>query len=274
MRNPLLIALLLIPCAALADSLNERIDRGFDRIKAGDPETALADFRALQTEQPNSDRVQYGIGYAQYEQGLKQLNGNQSEAGIAAVQQAKSTFDALSESPDIFISKSAQYNAANCAALLAKNIAPNQEYNEALNTYRNSVDAYEQVLENQPNHTLAHKNLDHIRYLLKSMLQNPPPEKENQDKPDGDENQEEQNQDGEQNEDEQDRDEQSESQDGEGQPQENDQQDSSQSQPQPQELDRQNIEAILQSLEDQNREEQKKLRRAKTPSVVKAGKWW
>jgi len=275
MRNLLLIAFVCVPWLAVhADSLNQRISDGFDLIEAGDTETALATFRTLQTEQPDSDLVQYSIGYAQYEQGLKQLNGEQSEAGVATVQQAKSTFDALSNSPDAFISKSAQYNAANCTAVLAKNGAPEQEYKEALATYRKSVDAYEQVLEDQPEHVVARKNLDHIRYLLKSMLQNPPPEQEDQEDQKGDGDPEEQNKDGEQNEDEESNSEQDEDQDGDGQPQENDQQGPTKAPSEPQQLDRQNIEAILQSLEDQNTEEQKKLRRARTPSQVKAGKWW
>ena len=43
---------------------------------------------------------------------------------------------------------------------------------------------------------------------------------------------------------------------------------------QTQPLENQNIEAILQSLEDKNREEQKNLRKAKGPPKIREGKWW
>lgn len=275
MRKFLFATLVCVGCAAAhADSLNQSISNGFDLIEAGDSETALAAFRALQTDQPDSDLVQYSIGYAQYAQGLKQLNGDQAEAGLSTVQEAKTTFDKLIDSSDAFIRDNARYNAANCTALLAKNTAPQQEYKEALDTYRQSVDEYEQLLEDQPAHGVARENLDHMRYLLKTMLQNPPPEQEDQEKQEGDGDPEEQDQEGEQEQNDQESDDQSEDQNGDGQPQENEQEGPTKAPSEPQQLDRQNIEAILQSLEDQNREEQKKLRRAKSPAVVKAGKWW
>ena len=141
-----------------------------------------------------------------------------------------------------------------------------------------TIVAYEKVLRQQPDHAGAKTNLNHARYLLKTMLQDPPQEQQNADDEGGEEGEqgrnEQQSEEGENSE--------QEGQEGEEEPPEGeDESDPSESGGDPQDasaqtqpLKDQNIEAILQSLEDKNREEQKNLRKAKGPPKIREGKWW
>ena len=193
--------------------------------------------------------------------------------------QARDGFDALRNTRDPFLKRHAPFNAANSAAQMAKHLDPKEQYNERVQALQDAIQAYDALLRMQPDHGGAETNRNHARYLLKTMMQDPPPEQERADDGDGGE-------DGEQGENEQDTqegDQDQEGEEGEQEPQEGDEDSSDNENPggDPQDsalegdpLEDLNIEAILQSLEDKNREEQKNLRKAKGPPQVRGGKWW
>ncbi len=298
MPKALLLSLFLgAASVAHAQGFDSRFEEGYTLLRAGDPDGALESFHELLTEAPESEYVKYSIATAQYQKGLKSLETETSgeslevgvggggekgvEEGVEQLYQARDGFDALRNTKDAFLRKNAPFSAANSTAQVARHYDPHEQYNERVQALQDAIVAYEKVLRQQPDHTGAKTNLNHARYLLKTMMQDPPPDQQNADDEAGEEGEEGQNEqeseEGENSEDE--------GQEGEEEPPEGDEEsdpsedDSSGGDPQDasaqtQPLEDQNIEAILQSLEDKNREEQKNLRKAKGPPKVREGKWW
>ena len=280
---PRFVVIVLVAAAAFsaivsarAQSFHQRIDQGYRQLDEGDIEGALATFHELETDQPENDTVHYSIAAARYKQGLRDLQGEAADAAVETIAQARAGFLELASSPDPFVRRNAAFNAANCTALMAKQAAAMGDQEKAVEAFEGSIRAYEQVLMDQPTHSGALRNLEHMRYLLKKMLQNPPPPQEQQQQQQ--EGEQEQEQESQRPQDQQDGD-QEQQENQEDQPPQPNPADNTQSgetdQPQePEDLNRENIEAILQSLEDQDREEQQRLRRSKIPPRIRGDKWW
>lgn len=281
-RYVVVVALCLSAQVAWSQSMNERLNAGYSLLGSGDPEGATQHFLKLQSDAPESEAVRYGLGVAQYENGLSAIENEDNEGGVARFEAARANFGDLVTDGDPEYSHSARYAAANCSAQLAKLSANSGNWEQMLSAYKESIRSYEDVLSMDPEHAAARHNLDHMRYALKTMLQNPPPEQKKPEGGDGDEegdegeDKEEGDQAGEENSDEEKEnseeqgDQDSEPEDGEKPGASGEQESSSMDQ----HLNQENIEAILQSLEDLNREEQKKLRRSKLKPQVSDGKWW
>lgn len=277
MRRAILAAAILAATTGVyAEGFDSRFEEGYTLLRGGDPDGAQESFRELLIEDPESEFVQYSIAATHYEKGLKELELGPSEEATEQLLRARGGFDALRNTKDPFLQANAPFNAANSTAQIAKHYDPEEHYDERVQALQDAMLAYERLLRLQPQHEGAKTNLNHARYLLKTMMQDPPPEKKNID-PEGEE--------GEPGRSDQDKEGENE-EEGEQEPPEGDggEQDSSEEQelsgdPQDnskeiQPPDDENIEAILQSLEDRNREEQKNLRKAKGPPKVRAGKWW
>lgn len=330
MRSPFAIAFVAFALAsfATADEFDDRLKQGFGHLRAGDVDAAVAVFRDLQTEAPDSDLIKYSLAASKYRQALKDLDNNLSEDAVKQLQEARSNLSALEASPDPFVRRNAAYVAANCDAQLAKQLAATGDQKKTLDAFRGAIDGYEEVLRAAPDHAGARQNREHMRYLMKKMLQNPPPpqqqqgdgEEEQEEQEESDQGQQQQQQPGEESEEqdqEQQQNQQQQQQGDEDQPEDGEEQqqpapdeqepqdegEEDQQQPKPQDareelqdqtgaagdhqesqaealdetqesLNRQNIEAILQSLEDLARDEQKNLRRAKRLPQISGGKWW
>ncbi len=292
MRRGLYIALLIcIGGWASAEQFDGRFADGYRLLDEGDAEGALESFRELKVETPDSGLVDYSIATANYALGVANHESDNEEKATEFWVAAKNNFDRLSNDPDQFLSENAPLNAANCMAQLARQLDSKKQYKERVTALKSAIDAYEKILYTQPDNEIAKANTDHLRYLLKKMLQNPPPEQQEQDKGEdgqsGDkgEDQEKGNdsQQGDEQDDQQEQDEgaqdeqQSDSQDDESK---SDSPPQAGSSPQDQSSNEktsmnENIEAILDSLEEQNKQEQKNLRRATRPAQVgPGGKWW
>lgn len=281
MRKALLAAAILGAATGVyAQGFESRFEEGYTLLRAGDPDGALESFRLLLTEDPESEFVQYSIAAAQYEKGLKDLELEAPEEAIKQLYTARDGFDALRNTKDPFLRNNAPFNAANSTAQVAKHYDPHEQYDERVQELQDAMVAYEKLLRQQPEHAGAKTNLNHARYLLKTMMQDPPPDQKSVDPEgsnEGEEGRSDQQSEGEQSENDE---------EGEQDPPEGDENESKASEDQnssgdPQDIsseiqppEDQNIEAILQSLEDKNREEQKNLRKAKGPPKVREGKWW
>jgi len=265
---------LLISSAAFGEDFGPRFEKGYAALRGGDPDAALASFNELLTETPDSELVRYSIANAEYGKGVKDLDAGQTEAGMAGLNKARGAFESLAGAETPFIREQSGFAAANCAAQMAKHYSETDQYNERVEALQRAVAGYEQVLEGDPQHRAAATNLNHTRYLLKKMMQNPPEDKKKSKDDKGEEGQDGQNdQPGEQGQQPQeqqdpkdDQNQEAPSEQGEGDPQ----QQKSTGSP----SDDQNIQAILDSLEDKNRQEQKNLRKAKGAPKVLDGKWW
>lgn len=292
MRNLLVLSLLMtIPVAAYAvEYFDERFEPGYRLLDDGEFDKAIEAFNELKTETPDSALVDYSIASSFYKKALAQSAEGNKEETIESLTQAKGRFEELATIPEPFLKENAPFNLANCSAQIAKLYDPGEEYSQRVQGLKTAIDEYDKVLLGNPEHRSARRNRDHVSYLLKKMLQDPPPDQKQPNEGDGGDeaNEGEDEQEGEdpsegENQEQDDSGEKGEEDNAEGDPQEDDsenddqsqqgeqQQQSSQNGKTPEEA---NIEAILDSLEDVNKEEQKNLRRAKRAPQVKGGKWW
>lgn len=266
--------LMLLGACAAADEFGPRFETGYGHLQAGDPEAALASFNELLTETPDSDLVRYSIAAAEYAKGVKDFGAGSAETGLQGLTKARSDFDSLVGSAMPFVRREAGFGSANASAQIAKHYSEQEQYKERVEALQTAVAGYESVLEQHPDHQAAATNLNHTRYLLKKMLQNPP-KNENQSKDEGNEgesgDQNQEDQQGDQPQDQPPEDQQGDDQEDQ-QPEDGEPQDQKSTGERTKEDA--NIEAILDSLEDKNREEQENLRKAKGAPKVLNGKWW
>lgn len=272
---------------AQAGSFDRSLEEGFALLRSGNAEAALDAFRELrQPDAPNADLVNYSIGLAHYHHGLQESRVGPPRDNLERLELAKKVFEDLLASREPFVRKHAQYNLATSAAQIAKHHVAASQIEEAQEAFGESIRAYEAVLRMQPGNETAAQNLGHIRYSLKRLLQRPPAETEKRlpgDEDDGEEqgsgesNDEEGEEAGDQGEEESQRDGDSEQAE---EPMEapSDRGEAAaltmEVEEQAQTLSRENIEALLQTLEDRDREEQKHLRRAKRLQRRPGDLWW
>lgn len=289
-------------------SFRSRLEHGNQLLRGGDADGALAQYRDLQTDDPESALLYYNIGCAEYKRGMQETELKAARDATQSFQQAKAAFEKVRVAPDPALRKEAGFNYANSLTREAEQAGGAQQYEQSVKAFKDAVAAYEQFLKDYPDHAGAKKNLDYVRYRLKSMMQNPPPpqqdqqgdKKEEQQKQDSDQQKDQQNQSGEQDKQDQEKKEGQDKQDQQKSEQEQkeqqekqdeekkegqDQQDQAQQEQAKQEQgkqeqakdagkdERQNVESILQSLEDTDKREQKEVRNQRTD--IRMGKdWW
>jgi Ca-activated chloride channel family protein len=274
---------------AAAAPLDSELSKGYAHLRAGDTDEALNIFRQLLTESPDSELVRYSIAAAQYKRAEQLFDSGDTDQANEAMSQAQDIFGELARSETKGLNENAALNWANGFTEKADHFDSKDQYQERVQALQQAVTAYESVLSEHPNNERAKANLDHARYELKRMLQEPPPDQqksednqsgdqgdqgESQDDQSGEQEKQDQDQDEEQQPSDEQQDQQDENQDQDSQGNQNQQQNQSGKSNQQKELDRQNVEAILQSLEDRDREEQKNLRKATGLPQVRNGKWW
>jgi Mg-chelatase subunit ChlI len=295
--------------AARADELSDKVAQGNELLRQRQYDAAFDLFEDLRRRHPDSPEVQFGIGAAEYHRALEAA-GEDTTATMNGFKAAESAFEKAAAAGTGDFRIDAEYNRATALAQQAKQLAalPTTDRKAVEEAFGHSIRAFEDVLHSQPDHSRSQHNLDHMRYTLKRILQNPPPPQqqpqqgkdnpqqqqnpqENQDpqqSPQGGESEDSQDpQSGEQG----DRQEQSRSEEGE-------QDDSSEQEPneqQPRDGDRQpessqaptqqrailgeppqgreNVEAILESLETRDQEEQAEIRKGPRDTSIRK-EWW
>ena len=284
------VAIVLItPVAFGAGSFRARLEEAHALLNDGDVDGAVALYRDLQTDDPESDVLYYNLGRAHYEGAMQEAGLDAHEDALASIEQAMEAFEKVLHSADPEVRRDAAYNHANCVAQVAKLSATAQKHQETVEAFEQSVAEYEDFLRQHPDHEGARNNLDHMRYLLKSMLQNPPPPQQQQGEGD-DENQDQEQQDDQGQDQQQEQEGQQQQQDQEEGPEDKQEEQQAEQQQQAQEQDesdeqepsseeeappddRQNVEAILQSLEDIDEQEQHDAR-TQRPDTRLRNDWW
>jgi Ca-activated chloride channel family protein len=297
----------MIATAAHADSFRSRLKKGNAFLKSGDAESALREYEDLKTEDPENKYLYYNMGRAYYKSGESEMELNSPEDAINSFKSAKTNFDKAANSPVAELSRQAQFNAATCGLRLGEQLSKGGKYQEAVDSYRSAIEQYQALLAKNPNNEAAKKNLDYAQYQLKRMLQNPPPppEKQQQQQQQDQKDQKDQQQDQQQNQKDQQQGQQEQQKD---QPQQDQQQQEQKQAEQQQGQDQQkqeaqqqqgqqaaaaqqdqqnqqgqakqdkdeehqNADALLQSLEDVDKREQKEVRNQRT-SVDINKNWW
>jgi hypothetical protein len=290
------ICLLILASGSFAaESFDTRLAKANTTLQNGDPEGALSMYRDLQTEDPESETLYYSMGCAEYKQGSKLVEDKVPRDAVESFKTAKESFEKALNARDPEIRRNARYDHANATAQIAINSIGAQQYEESKKAFEESVKEYEDLLKQYPDMTAARQNLDHMRYLLKSMLQNPPPPQqqqqgqgENKQDPNQQQQDQQQGKDQQQQGEEQKKD-QKEGQDNQDQKpdqkqgeakaamadkdqqEQKDEQKEAEDGPPPE--SHQNVEAILQSLEDVDKREQKETKNVRTGTEIRKD-WW
>lgn len=176
MHRPSVILLILVAGgAAHAASFNDRLAEANSLLSNGRYDEAVAMLGDLKVDYPDRPSVDYALGAAQYQraEGLNAA-GKPGEA-LAAYQDAETRFAGISAHADEEVAVAAAFARANAIAQQAKMTAASPDkYKEGVAALRKAEQAYVELLKRAPGHAAAQHNLDHIRLLLKRMLQNPP----------------------------------------------------------------------------------------------------
>jgi len=288
---PGILAVLILSATAVAESMHDRVQRANGLLRSGEAEKALDEYHQIQVDHPNSPVLEYNIGCAQYEQGLKALQSQKEAESETAFSQAKDSFDRALQSGNDAVRSSATFNRANSLAQTAKLLGDKATPEQKLQTYHDAIHAYEDVLQTDPSNAGAQQNIDHLRYMLKRAMQEPPPQQGEGEQNPQDENQQQDSQDQNQPQP-SDPQQQQHQNDSETQPQE--QQDQENQPPQPndappessdaQEQPRdetgqespqgQTLEALLDSLDEKDKEMQQDLRKAPRKTRIREQAWW
>ncbi len=284
-----------------AESFQQRLNKANADLKNGKIDDALTAYRDLQTEDPESETLYYDFGCAHYRQGKEAGDQKQVQEALTSFGEAKKSFEKVLNARDPEIRKNASFKHANAVAQIALQSKEAKKYDETKKAFEESVKEYEAFLKQYPKHQGARAKLDYMRYVLKDMLQKPPPPQEQQGKGDekkdqkgdkkqeqkDDKKQEQKDQKGE-NKDQEKKDEQKEAKKDEKKDEksekaqeaselkeaskdEKDQKEKSPDEAKPD--DKQNVDAILQSLEDTDHREQRDMKNQRN-EVKMRKEWW
>jgi outer membrane biosynthesis protein TonB len=180
-----LVLLLLVSAGAAGmESFRDRLEQAHTQLRNGDIDAALQAYRDLQTDEPESELLYYSIGGARYERGKQEVAAGAFKDACASFQEAKDSLDKAVNASDPELRRQARFNSANCSAQIAMQSVAAQEYENTVKAFEECVKEYEDFLRLYPGHEGAKTNLDHMRYQLKKLLQNPPqkqPQQQGQD---------------------------------------------------------------------------------------------
>lgn len=179
MRRSWTCLLLGLACThAVAAPFVSRLAEGQKLLKKGNPDAAIALFRDLQVERPNSPELLFSLGMAQFEQAAsKEI----AEEAIPGFEEARKSFELARSSGRKDLRRDANFNAANSLAKIALTQLGQQSGGDDLEkSFEAAIGAYEDHLRQYPDDLRAQTNLNHLRYQLKKALQNPPPPQDQQ----------------------------------------------------------------------------------------------
>ena len=175
----------LAAIAAAADPPRDDVADANNLLKQGKTQAALSKYRSLQIDEPESELLYYNIGCAELES-VNQRGGTPDEPiAIEALNNAKKWFDKASMAEDPTIRRDARFNRINADSQVAKILSAGQDREGAIKAFEDAIFGYEDFLDQYPGHAGARKNLDHMRYQLKTMLQDPPEQQDQQDQESG-----------------------------------------------------------------------------------------
>lgn len=178
-----LVLLLLLTLPAFAEAPRAALLEAQALLKQGDPAAALEAYRALQVEHPEAEQVIFGIGYAQRAQAKAAVEAKNKVQAAELLAASAATYERLQTAGTPPLRASAGFNRGNALLQQGKLLDTPEEYPQSVQALREAVAAFEAVLAQAPEHTQAHQNLNHARYVLQQRLQQPPenPDQEKQD---------------------------------------------------------------------------------------------
>ena len=185
MRNLILILLALAAAApSLAASFDARLRDAHALANQGGFDEAVAALQELKIDYPDQPAVEYMMGSVHYRKGEGLAQAGDAEGAQAEFEAADKAFTGLSQHADERLAVDAAFGRANALAQQAKLLAGPETFKEGVQALRMAEQAYVELLKRDPGHAGAQQNLDHIRFVLKQLLQNKPEEQQNDEQQD------------------------------------------------------------------------------------------
>ncbi|MBX3179119.1 MAG: hypothetical protein KF886_17325 [Candidatus Hydrogenedentes bacterium] len=167
------ITFVLAAAPAGAGPVDDAIARATRLVAAGQPADALRVCREARVEHPDAPELLFAIGCMAAAAGEQMASGDPAVAADH-LRAAREMFAwAASAAPEAFAAASA-YNAATCLLMMDATIDPRTGYDERVANLRAAVAELEACAARSPELERARRNLDHARYRLNTLLQNPP----------------------------------------------------------------------------------------------------
>ena len=166
-------------CCALsapAESIAAALARSAQLQRSGQQAEALLCLREARVEYPASMALLFAIGGAEAALGERLLEGHDLEGARKNFDGARETFERCGDDPKL--ASGAAYNAATCLLRVDAVLERQMDYEARVETLKAAVEAFKGILEVWPGHERARKNLDHARYRLALLLQDPPGQSE------------------------------------------------------------------------------------------------
>jgi Ca-activated chloride channel family protein len=155
--NIMTICILLIPCPnGYADSTADIVDRGNSAYLSGKYDDAISAYDEAAVDAPESPHIYFNKGAAFYQKG-----------DYASASQAfeKSAL----KSKDIALEAKSKFNLGNCAYREAER-QQDSDLNKALEACAKSIRHYQEALELDPDFDEAAENIEVVRLVMKTIL--------------------------------------------------------------------------------------------------------
>ncbi len=154
-RSIILMLVVAFPHVTCADgpSPAELVRRGNAALQADKPDEALAAYKEAEIARPESPRIQYNRGLAQYRK--------------REFEQAKELFRQALSTRDLDLEAAAHYNLGNCAYSQA--LEKLTSFDEAIELAQEAIGAYRRTLELNPDDADAKANIETARLLIKDL---------------------------------------------------------------------------------------------------------
>jgi hypothetical protein len=168
-----MLLLLIVGCTP-GPSLRSTLADAEPLLRSGRAESALQRLQEARVDHPHSDALLFEIAYAQGA-ATEALEGTvASEEAEKMFRDAHETFLRLTEKPSDEFGASAAFNAATVLIRLDATMENTDRYAERVENMKRAVEALSTLVNAEPSFEEAIQNLDHARYALALLLQNPP----------------------------------------------------------------------------------------------------
>ena len=148
--------LFLMPLTALAASAGKMVSKGNTAYAAGKYDEALKAYEEASVVAPESARIYFNKGAAYYRQG-------DYTRAIEAFE------NAALNNRDGVIDARARFNLGNCAFRVAEG-QKDHDPRQALDAYKKSIRHFQEALERDAGFTEAAENIEVVRLIMKSVL--------------------------------------------------------------------------------------------------------
>ncbi len=180
--GPILALLLALPVSA--DAFHDRLNAAKEQLSQGLFDDAVKGLDEMKVDFPDQPVLDYALGTAQYQRAEGLNAAGKPDEALGAFKDAETRFGGISQHANEKVALAATFGRANAMAQQAKMSATPEKQQEAIEALRNAEAAYVDLLKRDPAYPGAQQNLDHIRLVLKQMLQQPsqpqPPQEEQQ----------------------------------------------------------------------------------------------